>query len=333
MKYDELLHNPDYRAIFDNEKAQNIGVYNIENMNATIYREMSRPDPQQLYLSLWYEGELCCLYADTNLGKSILAVQIGEEIARNVLRADGTRRTVIYFDFELSDKQFQLRYAANGVRHIFPDTFMRATINREQLCNANTEDAYLNDIDTVIGNTNADVVIVDNLTWLCNDSVKGDEATNFMKGLQKLKFKYNLSMLVIAHTPKRDMSRPIEKNDLAGSRRLLDFFDSAFAIGQSAKDSNLRYIKQEKCRNGTFEYYSDNVLICEPTKAQDGFLYLDIKGVGNERDHLKEPSENDRAGLKQTISELSRSGKSYRDIAVELGISKSLVGKLLKNVE
>jgi hypothetical protein len=30
--------------------------------------------------SFWYEGELCILFADSNLGKSILAVQIGNSI-------------------------------------------------------------------------------------------------------------------------------------------------------------------------------------------------------------------------------------------------------------
>ena len=35
-----------------------------------------------LFDKLWYEGEICILFADTNVGKSILAVQIGDSISR-----------------------------------------------------------------------------------------------------------------------------------------------------------------------------------------------------------------------------------------------------------
>ena len=38
--------------------------------------------PRALWDSFWYEGELSCLFADSNVGKSILAVQIADRIAR-----------------------------------------------------------------------------------------------------------------------------------------------------------------------------------------------------------------------------------------------------------
>ena len=83
-----------------------------------------RPDPEQLYLELWYEGEVCCLFADSNLGKSIFAVQMADEIART--------RNVLYVDCELSDKQFQLRYHSceDGAKHIFPEGLFRAEVTR-----------------------------------------------------------------------------------------------------------------------------------------------------------------------------------------------------------
>ena len=61
-----------------------------------------RPNPKSLWQNLWFADEVCCLFADTNVGKSILAVQIANEIAKN--------DKVLYFDFELTDKQFQRRY-------------------------------------------------------------------------------------------------------------------------------------------------------------------------------------------------------------------------------
>src|ERR1700712_5016348 len=37
----------------------------------------AKPIPKMLFGKFWYEGEICILFADSNLGKSILAVQIG----------------------------------------------------------------------------------------------------------------------------------------------------------------------------------------------------------------------------------------------------------------
>ena len=61
-------------------------------------------DTQPLYKELWYENEICVLFAESNVGKSILAMQIGEHIARN-------GKNVVYLDYELSIKQFYKRYS------------------------------------------------------------------------------------------------------------------------------------------------------------------------------------------------------------------------------
>ena len=37
--------------------------------------------PDKLFGDFWYRGELCILFADTNVGKSILAVQIGNALS------------------------------------------------------------------------------------------------------------------------------------------------------------------------------------------------------------------------------------------------------------
>lgn len=57
--------------------AAEIGMLTLKSANQTIEDASKRPDPEQLYLELWYEGEVCCLFADSNLGKSIFAVQMG----------------------------------------------------------------------------------------------------------------------------------------------------------------------------------------------------------------------------------------------------------------
>ena len=44
----------------------------------------TRSIPKMLFSEFWFQGELCILFADTNMGKSILAVQIADSISRGV---------------------------------------------------------------------------------------------------------------------------------------------------------------------------------------------------------------------------------------------------------
>ena len=157
---------------------------------------------------------------------------------------------------------------------------------------------------------------------------KGVDAGQFMQKLKQLKNKHNWNLLIIAHTPKRALYSPITRNDLAGSSRLYNFFDSVFAIGQSAKDEGLKYIKQVKVRHGDFEYGASNVITCEIVK--DGcFAHFHTLGTCPERDHLKERSNKDIDTRDLNIKDLYEQGKSYREIAEELCLSKSLVGKVI----
>lgn len=300
-----------------------IGMLSIKSANRTLEDAARRPDPEQLYLELWYEGEVCCLFADSNLGKSIFAVQMADTISR-------TRR-VLYVDCELSDKQFQLRYTdkETGERHLFPDNLFRAEINPCAIGVERYEENIIKDIEMAAIRTSTNVIIIDNLTYLCNASEKGDVAGLFMMKLMSLKKKHGWSLLIIAHTPKRNMSNPITQNDLAGSKKLYNFFDSVFAIGQSAKDKRLRYVKQVKVRAGAFKYDSSNVIVYEIEKMGD-FLGFEFKEFTTEADHLKQKTESELTQQELNVLNLHKQGFSYRNIAEKIGISKSTVNNIVK---
>lgn len=300
-----------------------IGMLSIKSANRTLEDAARRPDPEQLYLELWYEGEVCCLFADSNLGKSIFAVQMADTISQ-------TRR-VLYVDCELSDKQFQLRYTdkETGQRHLFPDNLFRAEINPCAIGVERYEENIIKDIEMAAIRTATDVIIIDNLTYLCNSSDKGVDAGLFMMNLMNLKKKYGWSLLIIAHTPKRSLMSPITQNDLAGSKKLYNFFDSVFAIGQSAKDKRLRYVKQVKVRAGAFKYDSSNVIVYEIEKMGD-FLGFEFKEFATEADHLKQRTENELTQQELNVLNMHKQGFSYRNIAERIGISKSTVNNIVK---
>lgn len=301
-----------------------IGMFTIKSANRTITDAALRPNPRSLYLELWYEGEVCCLFSDSNLGKSIYAVQMADQIA-------STRR-VLLVDCEPTDKQFQMRYtdAETGLIHIFPEGLYRAEINPVTLDVNDYEEKIIKNIEAVALRMATSIIIIDNLTYLCNSSDKGVDAGIFMMKLMNLKKKYGWSLLIIAHTPKRNLSSPITQNDLAGSKKLYNFFDSVFAIGKSAKDDRLRYVKQLKVRAGEFLYDANNIIVYELEKSS-GFVHFEFKEYSTEKEHLRERTESDEEKQLKRIKELKAQGKSVRDIAALVGLSKSKVWRLLQS--
>ena len=176
------------------------------------------------------------------------------------------------------------------------------------------------------------MIIIDNLTWICSNSEKGDVAGQFMMKLTKLKKKHDLSLLIIAHTPKRSLSSQITQNDLAGSKKLYNFFDSCFSIGMSAKDGGLRYIKQMKARHGEYEYDANNVIVCQIERI-NAFLQFVPIGLSTEREHLKERSEKDRAALMQQAIEMRASKMPVKEISIALDVPEKTLYRWLKDAK
>ena len=132
--YINLIHGDLTRATqIQNGLPDSIGVMSIKTANWTILEASLLPTPRALWNSFGYEGELSCVFADSNVGKSILAVQIADRIART--------DNVLYLDLELSEKQFQLRYTGeHGKLYTFPDRLYRVSLDSNSLLEDNFED-------------------------------------------------------------------------------------------------------------------------------------------------------------------------------------------------
>lgn len=320
-----------------NEAKESKGLFTVKTASRWIEQAKTRPIPKMLFGEFWFEGELCILFADTNLGKSILAVQIGNSISRGEqirgFKLETPKQPILYFDFELSDKQFENRYSIKFEQHYsFDNNFIRVEINPDAVIpEAQTFEDYLNySLERSITETDAKVLIIDNLTYLKNETEKAKDALPLMKHLKALKNKYGLSILALAHTPKRDLSKPITRNDLQGSKMLINFCDSSFSIGESHSDKNLRYLKQIKQRNTEQIYDAENVCVCQIDKPLN-FLLFEFVNFGKEWEHLKQHTEKDKENLNNKVNELKQQGRSLREIGAELGISHTKVSRILKD--
>ncbi len=316
---------------------QSSKLLSVQPAQAWLVAAQQRPIPRMLFSEFWFEGELCMLFADTNLGKSILAVQLADSISRGAaiagFRNESTAQRVLYVDFELSDKQFEARYSQDFSMHYdFSAQFLRAELS---VAPGAEEDggqfeALLHAaLEAAVVEHKVKVLIVDNITYLSCETERARHALPLMKQLKRLQRQHGLSVLTLAHTPKRDMTRPLTRNDLQGSKMLINFCDTAFAIGESQQDSGIRYLKQIKARNVEVKYHSEQVCICQIEKPSN-FLRFTSLGYGAEYEHLRQESASERSNRKQQALEMKAAGSSNVAIARELGIAESTVRNWLK---
>lgn len=317
-----------------------VNFFIVKLVRDVIKEAKAKPIPKMLFGELWFEGEICILFADANVGKSILAVQIGNSITKAIpidnFKLGVAAQKVLYFDFELTERQFSLRYCEQNVDKIineydFSENFSRAEINPDgDFGRVKFEDALFSNLESYLAKSDIKIVIIDNLTYLKSDTEQAKDASSLMQKLKSIKNKFDLSVLVLAHTPKRHLSREISINDLAGSKMLMNFCDSAFSIGKSFADEKVRYIKQIKERNTEKIYGSDNVVNCRISKNKN-FLSFQITGCGSEREHLASKNSRVLEDEIEIAKSLSRQGNSQRAIAKKMNLSVGKVNGLLNS--
>ena len=313
----------------DTLQGNNTGLFTTLPANTWIEQAKSRPIPKMLFSEFWYEREVCILFSDTNLGKSILAVQIANSISKGKpipgFKLEARKQPVLYFDFELTEKQFQNRYSENYENaYKFDDNLLRVEINPDsEIPLGQSFEQYLYDsLETLIVERKIKILLIDNLTYLRTETEKAKDALPLMKELKSLKNKYHLSLLILAHTPKRDLSKPITRNDLQGSKMLINFCDSSFSIGESSTDKGVRYIKMIKARNTEIIYDSENVCVCNISKPSN-FLQFEFLNFGSEIQHLKVVSEKEKEELESQIAGLLQSDPNITAYAIAKRLCKN----------
>jgi len=296
------------------------------------------PDPKMLFDEIWYEGELCFFFSTPGAGKTILAFQIAQSIATGIsiheemLKMTAKPKKVFYLDIELSIKQFEARYKnkTSGEYYDLSDNILRAVLDFSSIDYdnlANIESVIIESLKKAAINKGIEVFIIDNITSIY-DPNDFRRAIKFMHKLMRMKKTLNMSMLVLGHTPKRDMTQPLEIYSMAGSANLPNLIDSMFALGISNKENNRRYIKEIKNRNDEKKYGEKNVLDVIITR-ESGCLSFEICGSSEEWTHLKKPSQNEKRNA--DIIEAYQSGDKQIEIAENFGISDRQVRNIIQN--
>jgi RecA-family ATPase len=340
------------------------------SMNDWMTSSLWEGSPAKLFGPFWLEYELCILFGGTGLGKSALATQIAESLALGISIppfGDGKPvppKRVLYCDFELTREQLIMRYSAEGPdgdltdRYSFSENLQRTEMawnGRVPEGFESFSEALFADIEDVIEEKQIEVLIVDNITYLDSSSTaNADTARSIMQRLNDLKRSRFISILVLAHTPKRRSPHmPITEADIQGSVNLSNFADSMFAISTSAHEADLRYLKQIKTRSSRKIYGEAEVPVFRFEKfdhaarsgtvantarsAIDNFLGLQFLELVPEQDLLadhpnaRRSSDGKHRGFGAEIKRLSKQGVSLGGIAARLGVSKTTAHRYVSN--
>lgn len=313
----------------------------VRDANAVLLEAIGMPDMKQLAGTLLEQQGVTLMFAQPGVGKSIFAVQIADAVSRGrmvfdegVLVNEAAPMRTGFFDFELLDKEFYKRYSNKEDAlntFTFADTFFRVDINPNFTDFTEGDDIekhILSEIENAVLTFKLEFLVIDNISALISQSASDPNvALRVMASLKRLRIKYGLTLLVLAHTTKQyNKTKTIEMEDMGGAAALQNFAPTIFAIGRNANDDGELYIKQVKGRNGCM-FGKDNVIRCEIHKRQGNFLCFDYRGQARESDMLADFLAVDSQDhlIQAAIDHQNRTGDGLRSTAKAIGWAQSYV--------
>ena len=323
-------------------KNEHIDTYSSSILTGSQRIQLAKKQPKmkRLFGEFWSTNQICILFGDTGLGKSILTVQLSDKISKGEelfgLKNENPPLKVLVYDFELTDKQFEKRYTNNTGEFGFNDNLLFKQFDQTEYLAKKQTDKHLtfdqwlfSDIENDLKSTNAKVLVIDNITYLNSQSTQdADIASKIMMRLKSLKNNLDISVLVIAHTPKIPKNEPIEKNHLAGSKQLSNFADSIFCIANSGLGYDWCYLKQIKARDGIEIFNEDNVIAIIKSQ-KDAMLQFTFEDFTPEQNHFITDNEKRIKNLKEIANDLYKELGSYRKVGDKLGISHQTVKRYI----
>ncbi len=273
-------------------------------------------EPERLFDEFWVEGELALLFGAAGTGKSVVAVQVADAIARgrplSGFVMPKRRRKVLYVDLGLTDAQFAARYG----RYKFSEHLFRGKPK---------PDADL--FRWVKGAVEAmgfEAVVIDDLSAVKRTYDGIRENLVLMRQLKRLCETTGLSVLVVS-----DAAEPREnwamEADLGRSTILCRWADSVFSIGRMrGQDGWLRLI-QLRARTPTIFWRPGNAPVGCIKELASGLVGFEFDG------RFAPVIDEERRRLIIDVYWRHEGGQSFSAIAEALGISKSFAHKLARN--
>lgn len=307
------------------------GMFCVKSMNEIVTDPRNTASIPSVFGNFVFEKELVLIGGPSNSGKSIAGMDVILAASTGIHHwGDGFQQEVrcksLLIDSEMNDRQWGSRYY--GVEGI--DNIYRATFWTERYYGKEIEDV-LDYMERLLSSEDApQLVVVDNISTI-SSLVSPTEVLRFVFELKRLKEKYNCTMILISHTNKKQPGKPIGLDDFRGSKVLVNMVDSVVAIcptneGQDTKCFKL--LKSRCCK------VPDTVYVVRIDEQP--YLHFEYVAEVDEQEVLPQGKKSGPSPIitefdAEKILEMHKHGLSIREVSNNIGISKSSVGRFLKN--
>lgn len=277
--------------------------------------------PSKLFDDFWREGDLALFFGPTATGKSILAVQIADAIARGTaiegFEMPADRRRVLYVDMLHSDVQFHMRRTGEDGRcYRFSEN-----LHRDRPPDGTDLVEWLRD---VVRERNYRAVVIDDLSAIRSAFDGTRETLKLMRELKGLTAEFGLSILVLTQSRQPRPGELPGEASLMRSRVLCDVADSIFAIGRQHGQREWHFLIQVRSRSGPIRWHANDCPFARITRRDDGLLVMAFD------DRFVAKLDPETLELVRLVKGLKEENHSVREISLRTGISRSRVGRLLK---
>lgn len=321
-----------------------------ETLNSIIGRQQSNmPGSKDLCGKYVRRGGINLIFSPTGEGKSILAMQMGIEIASGqptklVKDAEQPRQpiTTLVYDGEQDDEDIWERYGQKG--HVFPERLQRVKGYWYD-----DENKLLKDIEKQVENSDTELcIVIDNITSII-PALSGNKTRKFYGELKKILTTakdegHRVTFIIVAHTIK-GYDENITLKDLAGSANLSNFNNQCIAIIPTNLGEKIKMLKVVKDREKVkgdatvikmvddpylhFEYVSTNpikdAVTSETLKDVENFL-----NVGSLLEYSHGGNGNlAKDKLREKVFALKKKGFTGKAIAQQLGVNEMTVSRIL----
>ena len=277
----------------------------------------------RLFDEFWREGELALMFGASGTGKSVLAMQVADAIARGGcvegFQMEAARRKVLYVDLVHSETQFKRRYVFYSPDSSKPKHYkFSERLWRERPL---PSEELVTWIRKRVREEGIQIVVIDDLSAMKTTADGTRETLTLMRDLRELCNELGISILAIAGA-EAGPGRIVNEGDLKRNRVLCDVADSVFGIGRHPSNRDT-CIVQTRCRNARIAWTDRNAPICRVVRLESGLLGMTFD------ERFRPVLSEEEIALIRRVKTLRNRSVPYRMIAEELGITKSRASRLM----
>jgi len=236
------------------KKKKGFNVFMIDDFMVGEY-----PSTDPIIKNYLYKNHISIIGGDTGCQKSWVSMQVALSIASGVdlfEHFETTPSNVMLVQFENENTDMQNRF-----RTMLPYFEENAKVDNWKdnlfICPKDAEGSLFIDnwkiIDTTLeeNNFNNGVIIVDNLYTSTNLEIQSNnEITSLLREIDRIKKKYSLTILLIAHTNKIDHTiKDLKIDQIQGGKTLTAQVGFVAMMGKSSTSNDIKVMKMVKCRS------------------------------------------------------------------------------------